>query len=158
MAGVGQALPTTPGNLFLMRFLAVLIDGAAMFPVMIAFYILIIIFAFIPYIGWIFSILMYLAMFGAMVFYHLYFVSKFGATYGKRWMGLQVIHHEQRRFLSMGEVFIRALCTWVAALPCYAGLILAAFDAEGRGWHDKMAKTQVIKVREPGFDGFALPK
>jgi uncharacterized RDD family membrane protein YckC len=36
---------------------------------------------------------------------------------------------------------------WVAAIFCYIGFIWALFDANKQGWHDKIAKTLVVRTR-----------
>ena len=70
-------------------------------------------------------------------------------------MGLRVIQDPGSGNPSMGAVFIRWLVTF---FTCGIGALLAAFDKEGKGLHDKVAKTRVIKVKEPGFDGFSMKK
>ncbi len=146
-------LPIEPMNLFVMRFVALVIDGALMVPLYVVSWILMIVLAFIPFVGWILSILLYFVLLGVVFGYHMYFNSKFGATYGKRWMGLRMIQDPGTGNPGMGAVFLRWL---VVVFTCWIGALLAAFDKEGKGLHDKVAKTRVIKVKEPGFDGFGM--
>ena len=36
---------------------------------------------------------------------------------------------------------------WVSAILCYLGFIWAMVDANRQGWHDKIARTLVIRTR-----------
>jgi uncharacterized RDD family membrane protein YckC len=147
-------LPIEPMNLAVMRLVALLIDGALMMPIYVVMWVLMIVLAFIPVIGWLLMILMYFAVLAMVLGYHIYFISKFGATFGKRWMGLRVVQDPPGSGNpSFGSVILRLL---VHIFTCGIGPLLAAFDKEGKGLHDKVAKTRVLKVKEPGFDGFGM--
>ena len=163
MVSSGAAMPIEPFMLFLMRFAARFIDAIVMFPVMIVigigFAILnVILIKIAPPLLFVSMAVQYLIIFSLQIAYEVYFVSKTGQTYGKRWLGLKIVADPGYSILTSGGVIKRMLCYLVAALPCGLGLLLAAIDKEGKGLHDKMAGTRVLKVSEPNFDGFSLPK
>jgi uncharacterized RDD family membrane protein YckC len=82
----------------------------------------------------------------AMFFYQIWCLPKYGATPGKRIMGLRVVTADGGR-ISWGRAIGRFFGEWVNGLiPFWIGYIIAAFDPERRTVHDHIAGTRVIKV------------
>jgi uncharacterized RDD family membrane protein YckC/type II secretory pathway pseudopilin PulG len=79
--------------------------------------------------------------------YHIYFLGKRGYTPGKGFLGLQVIRQDGTG-MSYGDAAIRNFSYLVSSIPLMLGFIWIAFDSKKHGWHDKIAKTQVIKAEE----------
>jgi len=79
--------------------------------------------------------------------YFIYFLGKKGYTPGKGFLGLQVIRQDGTG-MSYGDAAARTLCYIISALPLYLGFLWVGFDRNKQGWHDKIAKTQVIKAEE----------
>lgn len=78
----------------------------------------------------------------------LYFVllhGSLGQTLGKMLMGLSVVSADGGK-ITVGVAFLRAIGFLLAALPFGAGLLWVLADHQGRGWHDYLAVTRVIRV------------
>lgn len=82
------------------------------------------------------------------VIYETYFViltSKYGATWGKKALGLRVID-ESGNNISIGKAILREVIgKWISGAVFNLGYIWVAFDEKKQGWHDKIANTYVIK-------------
>ena len=48
----------------------------------------------------------------------------------------------------MGRAWVRLVGYWVSSLPLALGYIWVALDRRKQGWHDKIAGTQVVKLRD----------
>ena len=70
------------------------------------------------------------------------------ATPGKMVFGLRVISLNDNRRLSVGQSIGRYLAYYLSMIPLFIGFIWVAFDARKQGWHDKLAKTVVVKTRK----------
>ncbi|MBW2055991.1 MAG: RDD family protein [Deltaproteobacteria bacterium] len=79
--------------------------------------------------------------------YHIYFLGKRGYTPGKGFLKLQVIRQDGTG-MSYGDAAIRTFSYTLSSIPFYLGFLWIGFDAHKQGWHDKIAKTQVIKAEE----------
>jgi uncharacterized RDD family membrane protein YckC len=72
----------------------------------------------------------------------------YGLTPGKWMLGIGVVHQETGVPVGFWRMALRQVIgQWVAAIVCYLGFIWAIFDARKQGWHDKIAKTLVIRTR-----------
>ncbi|MBN2163916.1 MAG: RDD family protein [Pontiellaceae bacterium] len=114
---------TIPGNLGFQYFM-VHVDEGALFGVLAALcYILMV---FVPALYW---ILMH---------------GKFGATVGKKAMGIRVIMADGSR-MTWGRTIGRYFSTMLSSILCI-GYIMAGFDEEKRALHDRICNTRVIRV------------
>ena len=68
-----------------------------------------------------------------------------GSTRGMRFFRLAVVDAETGQPIGFGRAAVRYLGYVVSVLPCYIGLIWAAFDPKKQGWHDKFAGSVVIQ-------------
>jgi uncharacterized RDD family membrane protein YckC len=70
-----------------------------------------------------------------------------GATLGRRLVGIRVVDADTGEPLKPGQALIRYVGYIISGLPIFIGFIWAAFDSRKQGWMDKLAGTQVVKVR-----------
>jgi uncharacterized RDD family membrane protein YckC len=71
-----------------------------------------------------------------------------GATLGKAVMGLKVIAANGYESIDGGTAVLRYVGYIVSMLPCYLGFLWVAVDPQKQAWHDKIAKTRVVRIRE----------
>ena len=79
--------------------------------------------------------------------YFMYFWSSYGQglTVGNRVMKLRVVKTDGSE-LTLTDSFIRYVGLILSFLCIFIGVIWVAFDANKQGWHDKIAKTYVVKT------------
>jgi uncharacterized RDD family membrane protein YckC len=77
--------------------------------------------------------------------YYTYFHTCTGQTIGKMVCGIKVVDIQGKTIS-----FRRALCRWMgfvlSSFPLSLGLFWVAVDRAHQGWHDKIARTLVVKV------------
>jgi len=71
-------------------------------------------------------------------------VSKRQTTLGKMLLKLRVLGEDMNR-VSLRRAFVREVFRFISWIPCGLGFIWAAFDPRKQAWHDKVAKTLVIR-------------
>ncbi|MGC3991485.1 MAG: RDD family protein [Chthoniobacteraceae bacterium] len=76
--------------------------------------------------------------------YVVFFVGKYGATPGKMACGLKIIRPDGSP-LTYGRAFIRWLAELINGFTIGIGYLIAAFDEEKRGLHDRIADTRVVR-------------
>ncbi len=81
--------------------------------------------------------------------YYAYFWSASGATPAMRLFKLRVVDANSGQPIGIGRAVARYIGLIIAALPCWIGLIWAAFDPRAQGWHDKIASTVVLQSSPP---------
>ena len=79
--------------------------------------------------------------------YMLYFWTSSGATPGKMAMGLKVVSAETGALLDPGTALLRYVGYIVSGIPLWLGFLWVLWDPEKEAWHDKIAKTRVIKAK-----------
>ncbi|NIM99479.1 MAG: hypothetical protein GTO24_15835, partial [candidate division Zixibacteria bacterium] len=79
--------------------------------------------------------------------YFIYYLGKRGYTPGKGFLGLQVIRTDGSG-VTYGDAAIRTFSYILSSIPLYLGFLWIAFDKGKQGWHDKIAKTQVIRAED----------
>jgi uncharacterized RDD family membrane protein YckC len=87
-------------------------------------------------------------LFGVVVafVYYAYFWGTSGSTLAMRMFQLRVVDAGNGQPIGVGRAAIRYIGLIIAALPCWIGLIWAAFDPRAQGWHDKIASTVVLQA------------
>jgi uncharacterized RDD family membrane protein YckC len=80
------------------------------------------------------------------MFYFTYFHGAAGQTPGKMIFGLKVVQTTGEH-MTFGLAFLRWVGYIISAFVFYLGFIWILFDAKKQGWHDKIAGTVVIRVR-----------
>lgn len=73
------------------------------------------------------------------------FWSRMGATPGKWVMGCRVLNARTGRFPSLGRALLRFVGYLVSYLPLGLGFLWAAWDKRKQGFHDKIARTVVVR-------------
>jgi uncharacterized RDD family membrane protein YckC len=92
-----------------------------------------------------FLVVLYILLIAAAILYPVIMIGRFGATVGKRVMGLKVVDANTGGLIGYGRAFIReflkSLCILVVLSPF--------FDNTGRyqGWQDKVANDYVITTK-----------
>jgi uncharacterized RDD family membrane protein YckC len=79
--------------------------------------------------------------------YYLYFWSSYGhgQTLGKRVMSIRVVKTDGSE-LTLVDALIRYVGLLVSFFCLFLGVIWVAIDPNKQGWHDKIAKTYVVKA------------
>jgi uncharacterized RDD family membrane protein YckC len=77
--------------------------------------------------------------------YYTYFWGTGGSTPGMSLFQLRVLDANSGQPIGIGRAIVRYIGFIVAAVPCWIGLIWAAFDPRAQGWHDKIASTVVLQ-------------
>jgi uncharacterized RDD family membrane protein YckC len=67
------------------------------------------------------------------------------ATPGKIITRMSIVDAETGGKPSFGQFIIRYIAYYISAIPLLLGFIWVGFDQRKQGWHDKIAKTVVIK-------------
>ncbi|MBT2866291.1 RDD family protein [Chromobacterium violaceum] len=70
------------------------------------------------------------------------------ATPGKMMLGARVVDADTGAPLKPGQAALRYLGYFVATIPFGLGLLWVGIDARKQGWHDKLARTVVVR-RKP---------
>ncbi len=77
--------------------------------------------------------------------YSILFWLYFAGTPGKRLMRLKVLDEKTGNKLTVMQSIIRYIGYIPSILVFGIGLFWVAFDAKKQGWHDKMAKSVVVR-------------
>lgn len=86
-----------------------------------------------------------IAGFALVIFYHVIFLTRGGQTPGKRIVGIKVIHGDGS-LLNTTEAITRTVGYYVNSLVFWIGYLWILFDVKKQGWHDKMARSLVVKA------------
>ena len=80
--------------------------------------------------------------------YFVFFWSRLGGgrTLGMRLFGLRVVEEEDIASPGIFTALVRWFGLWVSFAFCLVGVIWVAFDSRHQGWHDKIARTLVIRT------------
>ena len=70
-----------------------------------------------------------------------------GATPGKMFTSMKVVDEKTGLIPSSKQSIIRYLAYFVSILPLCMGFFWIAVDKKKQGWHDKIAKTVVVKSK-----------
>jgi uncharacterized RDD family membrane protein YckC len=83
---------------------------------------------------------------GIGVAYSYYFWTTSGQTPGKMAMSLKVVSAETGGLLEPSAALLRYVGYIVSSIPIGLGFLWVLWDPKHDAWHDKIAKTKVIKV------------
>ncbi|WP_149536150.1 RDD family protein [Siccirubricoccus phaeus] len=72
------------------------------------------------------------------------------ATPGKWVLGLRIVAAEDGGHVPIGRLVARYLGYIVSALPLCLGFLWMLWDSRRQGWHDKLARTLVVRDLAPG--------
>jgi uncharacterized RDD family membrane protein YckC len=79
------------------------------------------------------------------ILYFILFWKFFDATPGKMILKIKIISPDGKDGLSWKNVLLRYLGYIISALVVFIGFFWIGFDKKKQGWHDKIAKTFVVK-------------
>ncbi|MDP9237304.1 MAG: RDD family protein [Chloroflexota bacterium] len=79
--------------------------------------------------------------------YVVYFWTSSGATLGKMAMGLKVVSAETGGLIDPGTALLRYVGYIVSGIALGLGFFWIIWDPAKQGWHDKIAKTLVIRAK-----------
>ena len=68
-----------------------------------------------------------------------------GQTLGKMVTGLRVVAADRDSLPGVGRATVRSLLSLVLALPAGLGLLPGVLSHDGRGLHDRLAGTRVVR-------------
>jgi uncharacterized RDD family membrane protein YckC len=143
-----DAQPTGERGDFVTRLLAILIDSVPIFVIMIVFVVLSFVIAMLPGFlakagGCILGLLGFVVMVGYGWYFMPMWVSRYGATPGKKMMKLRIVPEDDPYGrLTFGQAIVRQLCHMLNFTIGY----LLVFGAERKAVHDMITKSIVIKV------------
>jgi len=112
---------------------------------------------FFKHIGWVAKIIAFLdnptysvlissvVMTLFVIVYFLFFWTLVGFTPGKAILGLKIVRKDGAK-LSFGRAIVRFFAYWISAIPFFLGFFWVLWDSKSRGWHDKIAGTQVLYI------------
>lgn len=69
-----------------------------------------------------------------------------GQTLGMRLFRLKVVREQDWKPLSVLTAAVRWIGLWLSFVVCFIGVIWVAVDGRHQGWHDKIARTLVIRT------------
>jgi uncharacterized RDD family membrane protein YckC len=72
------------------------------------------------------------------------------ATPGKMAIGAKIVDASTGQAASTGQLVGRYLGYYVSVLPLFLGIFWVAFDDRKQGWHDKLARTVVVRAKNRG--------
>lgn len=81
---------------------------------------------------------------GLSLFYFIYLTNKYGATFGKMALKIKVVR-EDSQMLEMRDVLFREVLGRMLSNFIFISYIWPLFDEKNQTWHDKIAKTVVVK-------------
>ena len=131
------------------RFLAMMIDG--FFVLFVSFILAMLVGMIDVFFGggalpWNMVIIVIMLLFS--VFYYTgKWVQTSGQTLGKLLMNIKIVNADGSP-LTFGQVFLRYMSYIVSGAVASLGFIWVSFDKKRRGWHDIIAKTYVIHIRD----------
>lgn len=76
-----------------------------------------------------------------------FWISK-SATPGKMLFGMRIVDADTFRPVPPARLFVRYLAYFVSTLPLFLGYLWVAWDKKKQGWHDKIAKTVIVRGRQ----------
>ena len=69
-----------------------------------------------------------------------------GATPGKMLTSVKVVNEKTGLTPSVGQSIVRYVAYFISIIPLFLGFFWIAVDKKKQGWHDKIAKTVVVKT------------
>ncbi len=69
------------------------------------------------------------------------------ATPGKMVLGLKIVDAKTLKKASKGKLVLRYFAYYASLIPIGLGFLWVVWDKKKQGWHDKIAKTLVIKQK-----------
>lgn len=93
------------------------------------------------------QILEFLVSLAIGVGYVVYFWTSSGQTPGKMLVGLKVVNADTGQLIDPGTAVLRYVGYLASSIALGLGFLWIIWDPKKEGWHDKIAKTRVIKTK-----------
>ena len=77
--------------------------------------------------------------------YFVWMVGMYGATIGKIAMKLKIVREDSSK-VSYSDALVREIASYLSLIVLCLGYLNIIWDNKKQGWHDKIAKTIVVKV------------
>ncbi|MCB0338928.1 MAG: RDD family protein, partial [Bdellovibrionales bacterium] len=68
------------------------------------------------------------------------------ATPGKMLFRMKIVDAENFQPVSPARLLVRYLAYFVSILPLFFGILWVVWDKKKQGWHDKIARTVVVRA------------
>lgn len=88
-------------------------------------------------------------------YYVFFWVSQNGQTLGNKLLAIRVVR-EDNHPLDIGTGVVRYIGYLISIIPLGLGFLWVAWDGKKQGWHDKIAKTIVVKTEGKSHVGIAI--
>jgi uncharacterized RDD family membrane protein YckC len=88
--------------------------------------------------------------FGTLIYYLYFFLTSLpgGQTPGKRWLNTRVVRFDGKKADTF-TLFLRYILGYnLSGAIFFFGYLFITFDTKRQGWHDKLARTNVVETRE----------
>lgn len=95
---------------------------------------------------WLFIIIIYIMV--SIVFCFSFWIWK-KSTPGKMAIHAKILDARTGKSPSLIQYVIRYISFLISAIPVFIGFLWIAFDTKKQGWHDKLARTVVVKLSNP---------
>lgn len=120
----------------LRRWAAALIDGLILLPVQLVFYFIASSSEDLGWMQYLSSVIFYV--------YSVYFVWKYGATLGKKWLKIRVVRTDGSNLTLFQAILREVIGKFISSLVLSLGYFWALWDKNRQTWHDKIAGTYVV--------------
>ena len=91
------------------------------------------------------------------IFYYSFMLSRSGATYGKKILGIKVVSSVDGEYIGFGRAFLRYIGFIISCMLLFLPLIIQPFTKRKQALHDKTSKTVVIdEERRTGWVTFLV--
>ena len=80
-------------------------------------------------------------------FYHVWMYVTYGATIGKMIMKIKVVKENGKK-LTYNDAILREFASYLSGAVFMLGYLNVLIDPKKQAWHDKIAKTLVVKVQK----------
>lgn len=77
--------------------------------------------------------------------YFVWMVGMYGATIGKMIMKVKIVKEDGSK-VSYADALVRELASYLSFIVIGLGFLNIIWDSRKQGWHDKIAKTVVVKT------------
>lgn len=91
------------------------------------------------------SSLVYVVSFSIFLFYYIFFIGKYGQTFGKKLVGLKVVDSENN-VIGYKKAFYRFMLQYLSTVIFCIGHIYMLFNEQNLAMQDKFLNTRVIKI------------
>lgn len=90
-----------------------------------------------------------------IAYFFFFWVHEKGQTLGHRFLALRVVR-EDGQPIDIGTAVLRYIGYFVSSFVFCLGFLWVAWDPKKQGWHDKIARTVVVKTGEKSHTTFAV--